>query len=238
MDDQRFDGIVRELAARSASRRIIIKGLAATLAAGAPALGGLSTDAKGRNKKKGGKMGGRKKGGGSNGGGKGELPAEACDTYFASDEDRAYCRFIRRQCDGADPRAFCIVEGDPADPAMVAVCCNEAAECCSHQCCGSPQDPQLKCCSGECVNTDTDINNCGACGKRCENGQVCRGGSCGCEDSACEPACPPEFPVRCDSGCYGPGFSCCPDRSGACEPDTVCFNHGGGWGCCPSNQSC
>ena len=34
-------------------------------------------------------------------------------------------------------------------------------------------------CGGKCVKTDSDNDNCGACGDKCKVGQVCGAGSCG-----------------------------------------------------------
>lgn len=39
------------------------------------------------------------------------------------------------------------------------------------------------CCSGSCVDTDTDENNCGSCGNPCGGGQICESGSC--RDQTC-----------------------------------------------------
>jgi stigma-specific protein Stig1 len=36
----------------------------------------------------------------------------------------------------------------------------------------------LRRCHGKCVNTDSDVHNCGACGNLCESGQVCSHGTC------------------------------------------------------------
>jgi hypothetical protein len=33
-------------------------------------------------------------------------------------------------------------------------------------------------CNGACVNTMTNINNCGACGQACGAGKTCNGGTC------------------------------------------------------------
>ncbi len=40
--------------------------------------------------------------------------------------------------------------------------------------CGAGQT----CCTAACANTDTDANNCGACGRRCGMGESCCGGAC------------------------------------------------------------
>jgi hypothetical protein len=93
-------------------------------------------------------------------------------------------------------------------------------------------------CNGKCVDTDTDMNNCGGCGNRCLplGGHVCDDGKC---------TCPPGAPTECDGKCVntgidqghcgGCGYSCRKGRclNGACvqenEP-TPPQNSGGGNG--------
>lgn len=53
--------------------------------------------------------------------------------------------------------------------------CKFAAGRCSH----CPEDTVG--CGGTCVDTSTDVNNCGACGNACVEGQFCTGGACFCE---------------------------------------------------------
>ena len=36
------------------------------------------------------------------------------------------------------------------------------------------------CCNGKCLDTNTDLKNCGACGKACMAGETCIGGNCQC----------------------------------------------------------
>ncbi len=105
--------------------------------------------------------------------------AGAC-AEFATQEDRDYCEFICRQCDASDPREFCIVEGDPFDPARVAICCVEGATCCHGRCCSSEHGfPGNRCCPGAgCVDTSNDGRHCGRCGNACPSGQSCIEGGC------------------------------------------------------------
>lgn len=45
--------------------------------------------------------------------------------------------------------------------------------------CGECQNLEATCCTGQCVFTETDFNNCGSCGNVCTVGQICFGGQCG-----------------------------------------------------------
>ena len=142
--------------------------------------------------------------------------ATTCDRAFATPDDREYCEFICRQCDGDDARQFCIVEGDPFDPAKIAVCCAEGAECCGSSCCGGdPGFPGRKCCGGSCVNTKTDANHCGECGHRCAEGRPCVNGQCqDCSWSCCHAT---------DSGvCVGPR-ECCTEACSTCVGGDACL---------------
>jgi hypothetical protein len=112
-----------------------------------------------------------------------------CDINWPGEENqevqKAWCRRTRDETCPQAGLAFCIVEGDPNDPAVVARCCDQGGSCCGSACCGGWRHPHNKCCGGICTNTEDDPDNCGNCGHHCELGQVCRGGSCGCEDSNC-----------------------------------------------------
>jgi hypothetical protein len=124
-----------------------------------------------------------------------------CAANFHTKHDRKYCRFIQRQCDGDDPRDFCIVKDfDGHLGEKVAVCCDEDqkccdgdccdkdAQCCGGRCCGSA--PEIACCHGRCYNTKRDDSNCGGCGNQCPVGQYCEDGRCVCFGGPCDPACP------------------------------------------------
>ena len=89
-----------------------------------------------------------------------------------------------------------------ADPARTTcraanAICRTNAQCCSGFCdtrvvahrtrrnrCGCPAP--LTPCGSQCVDTQTSERNCGACGRRCPAGQICRNGACAipsCHDS-------------------------------------------------------
>src|SRR5215211_7705097 len=70
-------------------------------------------------------------------------------------------------------------------------------------------------CNGQCVNTVTDPNNCGACGNTCSGAKVCQGGHCDCPN--CDYPLVPN-PETCECEC---AISCNPPQ--VPNPDTcVC----------------
>jgi hypothetical protein len=158
-----------------------------------------------RGKGKSGKKGNGKKGGNK---GNGKRPTRkpkkiaprscsdgVCATEFSSQEDRDWCEFICRQCDGDDPREFCIVS-EPLVVDKAAVCCREGARCCGSTCCQHLPRRQ-ECCDGQCADTRTR-ENCGGCGNRCAPEEDC-------VDSRCI--------VQCDPPCSDyPGVTCCNGR--------------------------
>ena len=48
-------------------------------------------------------------------------------------------------------------------------------------------------CGGTCINTQTDGQNCGACGKTCGSGSTCQNGTCSCANGF----------VSCNGSCVG-----------------------------------
>jgi hypothetical protein len=158
----------------------------------------------------------------------------ACAAQWPDDKaNRDYCELICRQCDGNDPREFCIVEGNPADPARIAICCDV---------------PAINCCGDFCTNLRDDRNNCGRCGNRCGAAEVCVEARCSCpagktrcadgckdtqSDSAicrnCGQRCP-QYWTCCEGTCYDLDFSStncsacghsCP--FGEVAPSSCCF---------------
>jgi len=78
-------------------------------------------------------------------------------------------------------------------------------------------------CNGACVNTNTDIKNCGACGIACLQGQTCSGATCACPSTqvVCGNACSnttqdPANCGACDHNCQG---STC--QNSLCVPSPI-----------------
>jgi hypothetical protein len=139
----------------------------------------------------------------------------ACAAEWPNDKaNHDYCELICRQCDGNDPREFCIVEGDPADPAKVATCCIDGAECCGARCCGDPRVPTVTCCNGQCTSLLNDAANCGQCGNRCPAGETCVYGQCSCSGNR----------KRCIEGCTNTQTDPrnCRDCGTRCPEDWLC----------------
>jgi hypothetical protein len=123
-----------------------------------------------------------------------------------------YCDFICRQCDGDDPREFCVVAVDPRDPEtdVVAVCCDAGKQCCGQTCCGAdPAAPGRQCCGDRCVDTQTTHDHCGFCGNDC-GAMTCVRGSC-CATGL--------EPFHLCNPLNVPSLSCC---SGVCLPNGQC----------------
>jgi hypothetical protein len=97
--------------------------------------------------------------------------------------------------------------------------------------CGACAGPGLQCCpvgqSSVCLNTNADLQNCGACGEKCDalKANRCESGACRCGST---PAC-------------GAGTTCCEDEAGfaACADFQVSRDHCGGCGNkCDDDETC
>jgi hypothetical protein len=168
--------------------------------------------------------------------------------------EREYCEFICRQCDGADPREFCLLDGFTDDGSKVAFCCDEGTECCGNTCCGFEDEQwKFRCCNGECLNVNTNDDHCGRCNRSCDGPcEECRDGQCfnvcqlipgtTCCDGrcvnldtadphcgACNHACDPSIGEKCcDGSCVN--IRTDPEYCGGCNA-IPCW---AGAGCCNS----
>ena len=203
MDPKHFDALIRSLAP-TASRRGLLAMVFGGLLVALPAWSDETVIAGKKRHNKRGKHGRKRpyhppkrpKGSSCSGG--------ACLAHFTTPADRDYCEFICRQCDGEDPRDFCIVEGNLDDPAKVAVCCPEGRECCGGLCCGAGD---YRCCGGKCVNLRVSVNHCGGCNQPCTGGRLCVDRECHCPDGQ----------LDCHGVCVA--GNACPDDGGGGCPD-------------------
>jgi len=89
------------------------------------------------------------------------------------------CGRCGRVCPSGDcANGVCYCGGTFGDTCGPCETCNKDANQCEPTTCGGGQ----ACCGSGCVDTQTDPNNCGACGNTCGAGQMCCGG--GCVDTA------------------------------------------------------
>jgi hypothetical protein len=136
-----------------------------------------------------------------------------CHHEFRKKKDRKHCEFICHQCDGDDPREFCIVKENKPNGKLtkVARCCKEGKQCCGGTCCGSRKNPGVRRCGGDCVDTSKNHDHCGSCHTTCvgPNLECCPGAGCVVTRNnerhcgGCDP-CPASKPKCCGDTCVDP----------------------------------
>lgn len=184
----------------------------------------------------------------------------SCFLAYPSDseydlENRKWCEYVCEQCDGDDPRQFCLLLGEVAD------CCDAGLTCCGDKCvafgtadhctgCDEPcrQDGRTCCPTSNgfhsCVDTTSSRHHCGGCGQLClhPDKQCC---DSSCQDvkfnnahcGSCAP-CTTAQPECCHGSCYDPEVrECChnhpPNSAESCyKPDVCCTLANGLPGCC------
>jgi alpha-tubulin suppressor-like RCC1 family protein len=81
------------------------------------------------------------------------------------------------------------------------------------ECPSSPEQTLIEC-SGACVDTTSDLDNCGGCGVQCPQGSgapLCLGGQCEC------------IGISCPNGCFDPSDTCtCDNPNLGCPAGTMC----------------
>jgi hypothetical protein len=84
---------------------------------------------------------------------------------------------------------------------------------------------------GTCINTDTDPNNCGMCGRVCDfTGPNCSGGICQCGSLGRACAAPGPFDAGqscCAGTCHPNSNTSCGCEMTMCTADTTCIIGGG-----------
>jgi hypothetical protein len=168
MDASRFDRLSK-LVAGANSRRSLVQAAAALAIAGIPTLQGEGTEAKRRGKRQG-------------------VGAEHWNKKKAN-----YClngetirRYRRKQEKLLAMGATLGKCGDTPPPCVPTTCEALGAFCAAPDGCGGTLDCgdcglEATCCSGQCVFTELDVDNCGECGNVCPGGgdASCVGGVCG-----------------------------------------------------------
>lgn len=166
-----------------------------------------------------------------------------CGAWFPGKKNKSKRAACKRKCARCEQRALDVCK----KPGKRVVCCPAGSPCCGgNRCC--PVD--WGCCEEEgnflaCRNLQSD-DDCGRCGNRCPNGEVCFKNS------------PQELPT-CANPCTdsGPGWTTCRNQSGrliCCNPDqfcgvgvceprcaegfTICRGAAGAVECCRSGEIC
>ena len=127
--------------------------------------------------------------------------------------------------------SHCKTVGDDAQAACKTVPCPSGSHCVTLPSGGDPICQGADCptpgqvkCGDDCVDLQTDSNNCGRCGHACVGSSYCADGKC----VGCSPACAAPVPTCCDSA-YGP----------VCVDLTTNLNDCGACGnVCPGEQDC
>jgi len=98
-------------------------------------------------------------------------------------------------------------------------CCAEGVTACQgtgrNKTCGPPVGCPTgqEVCGGQCVDTSTDVANCGGCGNACRATAICVGGQC-----VCPPGTEPLSNGYCCDPFRGCSTTCCPEGYGCVEP--------------------
>jgi hypothetical protein len=146
---------------------------------------------------------------------------------WAGDQDQIdYCEFVCRQCDGGDPRAFCIVNDIVnGDAVSVAVCCTDHERCCVGTEGSACVPAGVDCCA------DDGEGFCLPGVETCCPGVGCVQGS-ECPDADCD-HCPPGQ-ACCNGSCYNPTVNQCCEDHGLCVHSDIDPRYA----CCPAPHYC
>jgi hypothetical protein len=107
--------------------------------------------------------------------------------------------------------------------ALVATACVKAEPGGTGPTCGSGQTT----CGQQCVNTATDVANCGACNHACSSGQTCQNGSCTCQSG-----------MLCGGVCVNSDATHCGNCTTTCTSGMVCNNNACSSSCSGGTTMC
>lgn len=178
---------------------------------------------------------------------------QACDTENGERCCGATCRDLRsdaancgvcgRECPSGQAccNGACVeLASDPDACGTCGNACASGQRCCRGQCaapgsticesCTTPcEDEGLACCSGSCVDDQSDRNHCGACGNACAAGEFCCEGRCITSTDencgACGNACGASE-LCCSDRCVANNSPNCGACGTTCPPGTQCCGNG------------
>jgi hypothetical protein len=162
----------------------------------------------------------------------GGVPGLAVGCVSSSGDRAACCSQLRGEtcCDGTCCPAGQSCSNRKCCPTgqhnSEGLCCPEDQHNSDGICCPTDQTN----CGGRCVDLEHDAANCGACGKACAGGRVCKLGFCDCPTGQvlCNEQCCGN--VCCDQTCCAPGEGCC---NGECCDGVCCDGR-----CCNADETC
>ena len=88
--------------------------------------------------------------------------------------------------------------------------------------------PGQTACGTQCVDTNTDSQNCGGCGIPCSNGRSCQAGQCKCQPGLLE----------CSGSCVPSDATHCGNCTTTCQASQVCSNNACMSGCAAGQTLC
>ena len=127
-----------------------------------------------------------------------------CSALAGQASDVCQCTYATEICDGKDNDCNGIVDDEPAVDDQCAQQLGQGGACVDGACAGASGTTL---CKGQCIQTESDSNNCGGCGTSCPAAQSCVNGTCGC---------PGATPTFCAESETCSDTSSDPDNCGSC----------------------
>jgi hypothetical protein len=161
--------------------------------------------------------------------------AEAAGACNQRDCQRKVDQFFTNCIEGCAVSGALRGSRDPRTKAYCRANCYVASKALSEQCKhnGGCFGSEGTCCNQQCVDTDTDPNNCGACGHACDPGVACEDGQCQCDElqTLCGTTCVDTSSDNNNCGSCGNACGDCEQcEVGTCQPltcdsDRFCCQH-------------